>query len=78
MVWSKLNKSGEVTSKISDKPKEGVWIARVDVPFTDQQGTLQYYAIDGTVMFPSFCVNGHERSKAFQSAKYEATHYKKG
>lgn len=70
LAWSRvISKQGAVsTTQARSEPGNGLWIASFRVPHTDNQGTMHYFAVDGVIMMPSFCLNGQQRDAAHKEA----------
>ena len=73
LLWTKMNRRGEITNVQKDVPKKGVWVASITLPHTGLQVTLHYWALDGVIMLPTMCHNGYERNNFYKKCQKEAS-----
>ena len=72
LLWTKMNRRGEITNVQKDVPEKGVWVASITLPHTGLQVTLHYWALDGVIMLPTMCHNGYERNNFYKKCQKEA------
>lgn len=74
LTWYKISEEGTylpfyLRKNPQKNPGTGLWHAHFWIPYTDTQGSMEYFAIDGAVRHPIFCLSNQERDAAVKEAQ---------